>query len=86
MREALACCQLWVGKHIATPFELTCRPIKIMSANSVSTFPLLQYLCQPIGQPDHRLVVNPLKFWQQQKVRYIERCWVMSYTPEERTH
>ncbi|CAN5589481.1 hypothetical protein BH23CYA1_BH23CYA1_18920 [soil metagenome] len=57
-----------------------------MFANPVSTFPLLQYLTQPIGQPEHRLVVNPLKFWHQQKIHHIERCWVKSYMHEERTH
>lgn len=58
----------------------------MMTANSISSFPLWQYLSQPIGQPNRKLIVNPFKFWHTQKVHHIERCWVMSYTPEERTH
>jgi len=53
-------------------------------AISNSSFPLWQYLSQPIGQSDSSLIVNPRKFWRRNKVRHIERCWVMSYVPEER--
>ncbi len=55
----------------------------MISANPTATFLIWQYLRQPIGQRDRPLVINPKKFWHIQKVHYIERCWVMSYLPEE---
>ncbi|MEL6775839.1 MAG: hypothetical protein AAFO06_01175 [Cyanobacteria bacterium J06597_16] len=58
----------------------------MMPANPTASFPLWQYLCQPIGQPDRKLIVNPVKFWHLKKVNFIERCWVISYTPEKHTH
>lgn len=58
----------------------------MMSANPIAKFPVWQYLRQPIGERDRKLIVNPMKFWHLQKVHYIERCWVMSYSSEERTH
>jgi hypothetical protein len=57
-----------------------------MPANPTFTFPLWQYLRQPIGRSDRKLIVSPLKFWHLQKVHFIERCWVITYTPGERAH
>ncbi|MGC1307282.1 MAG: hypothetical protein WA885_08645 [Phormidesmis sp.] len=56
------------------------------SDNPTSTFPLWQYLSQPIGKNDRKLIINPRKFWHLQKLHHIERCWVMSYIPEGRIH
>ncbi|MEL7224127.1 MAG: hypothetical protein AAF810_21265 [Cyanobacteria bacterium P01_D01_bin.36] len=57
----------------------------MMPATSHSSFPFWQYISQPIGQSGVTLIVNPRKFWRQKKVRHIERCWITSYVPEERT-
>jgi hypothetical protein len=58
-----------------------------MSANHLPLqFPLWQYLCQPVGRRDRKLVVHPMKFWHIQKVHFIERCWIMAYSPEERAY
>ena len=56
------------------------------SASSISSFPLWQYLKQPIGERDRKPILNPKKFWRMKKVSYIERCWVTSYQPEERAY
>ena len=53
-----------------------------MSVNP-TRFPLWSYLKQPIGAPGYKLILNPSKFWNKQKIHFIERCFVMSYAPEE---
>ena len=58
----------------------------MMSASSLSSFPLWQYLKQPIGDHARKPVLNPVKFWHMKKINYIERCWVISYMPEEHPH
>ena len=57
----------------------------MLSANP-SQFPLWSYLKQPIGIPGYKLILSPSKFWNKQKIHFIERCWVMSYVSEERYH
>ncbi|MEL6939838.1 MAG: hypothetical protein AAFO84_11670 [Cyanobacteria bacterium J06598_1] len=52
-------------------------------AISHTKFPLWQYLSQPIGQADCKLIVNPQKFWHTKKLRHIERCWVITYVHNE---
>ena len=54
----------------------------MLSAN-LSQFPLLSYLKQPIGTPGYKFILSPAKFWNKQKIHFIERCWVMSYVSEE---
>jgi len=54
--------------------------------SSLSSFPLWQYLKQPIGDRTQQPTFNPIKFWHKKKINYIERCWVISYTPEEQTY
>lgn len=57
-----------------------------MSVSTLSSFPLLDYLKQPIGDRNRKPVINPAKFWRMKKLNYIERCWIMSYTPEEKAY
>ena len=54
-----------------------------MQSANLSQFPLWSYLTQPIGVSGYKLTLNPTKFWNQQKIRFIERCWVMTYASEE---
>jgi hypothetical protein len=38
-------------------------------------FPLWQYLKQPVFSRQTEVVWNPVKFWQQYRLRHLEGCW-----------
>lgn len=48
------------------------------------SFPVWQFLQQPIGDPQRPLVLHPRRFWRKYQFRHLERCWYMDYRPEKR--
>jgi hypothetical protein len=46
-------------------------------------FPLFPYLHQPVFSHSYKTVLNPWRFWRLHQVRYLERCWLRDYSPEQ---
>ncbi|PSN12771.1 hypothetical protein C7293_18810 [filamentous cyanobacterium CCT1] len=46
-------------------------------------FPLLPYLYQPVFCRTYKTVYNPWRFWYLHQVRFLERCWLREYRPEQ---
>ncbi|QQE65574.1 hypothetical protein GFS31_22620 [Leptolyngbya sp. BL0902] len=46
-------------------------------------FPVWPYLNQPIFNRNHQAIYNPWRFWRTYQVRFLERCWLREYRPEE---
>jgi hypothetical protein len=46
-------------------------------------FPLWSYLNQPVFNKQCKAVYNPWRFWYTYQVRFLERCWLRDYRPEE---
>ena len=49
-------------------------------------FPLFPYLHQPVFSRTYKTVLNPWRFWYLHQVRYLERCWLREYRPDEQHH
>lgn len=46
-------------------------------------FPLWSYLKQPVFSRFYKTKLNPWSFWRAHQLRYLERCWLKDYKPEE---
>jgi hypothetical protein len=47
--------------------------MKLHTIDLIRQFPLYQYLAQPLFGKTTQL--NPVKFWQQVRLNYLETCW-----------
>jgi hypothetical protein len=47
------------------------------------SFPVWPYLNQPIFSRHQQAIYNPWRFWRAHQVRFLERCWLREYRPEE---
>jgi hypothetical protein len=45
----------------------------------LNIFPLWEFLNQPIFDSNHKLVLNPLRFWHNSKVKQLEQLWDDDY-------
>ncbi|MFM7449419.1 MAG: hypothetical protein ACKO24_12575 [Leptolyngbyaceae cyanobacterium] len=50
----------------------------------VAYLPLLEYLKQPLFDPQHKLILNPRRFWYFQNVAWLERCAAMACTSQSK--
>jgi hypothetical protein len=46
-------------------------------------FPFWPYLNQPVFSRTYQTIYNPWRFWYTYQVRFLERCWLREYRPEE---
>lgn len=47
------------------------------------TFPIWQFLNQPLFRSGSPVILNPNRFWGHYKLKHLERCWTMYYEPEK---
>jgi hypothetical protein len=45
-------------------------------------FPIWQYLNQPILDAEVKLVLNPKRFWKEQQIEFLTRCWEIRFQPK----
>lgn len=44
---------------------------------------LWHYLNQPLFNKNKRLILNPFKFDQAEKVQFLEHCWKLNYSTKK---
>jgi hypothetical protein len=55
----------------------------MISKPNKDSFPLWQFLNQPLFDAQNPVVLHPQRFWHLYKVRHLESCWSRAYRPEE---
>ncbi|MEB3337704.1 MAG: hypothetical protein VKJ46_09595, partial [Leptolyngbyaceae bacterium] len=50
------------------------------------TFPLWQFLNQPVFSSTSRLILNPRQFWYVYRIQLLKRCWAKNFESEGHHH